>query len=196
MNTSFASQETDAQSGNTQEYKTLIVYTVAALFIALIVRFFIAAPYVVSGASMDPAFETWDYLVIDKLTYHFEEPHRGEVVVFRYPYDPNRSFIKRVIGLPGETVVLQGNTVIIKNAENPDGFIIDEPYIATINERPSDMTVTLGSDQYFVMGDNRRASADSRSWGALPRENIVGRAFVRLFPFSNIDLLPAQATYK
>jgi signal peptidase I len=196
MNTSFASQETDAQSGNTQEYKTLIVYTVAALFIALVVRFFIAAPYVVSGASMDPSFETWDYLVIDKLTYHFEEPHRGEVVVFRYPYDPNRSFIKRVIGLPGETVILQGNTVIIKNTENPGGFIVDEPYIATINERPSDMTVTLGSDQYFVMGDNRRASADSRSWGALPRENIVGRAFVRLFPFSNIDLLPAQATYQ
>ena len=118
------------------------------------------------------------------------------MVVFKYPYDPSRSFIKRVIGLPGETVVLQGNTVLIRNEENPDGFIIDEPYISEVNERPSDMTVTLSDGQYFVMGDNRKASADSRTWGSLPRENIVGRAFVRLFPLTHIGLLPGGATYK
>jgi len=183
MNDSHASNNVvDAKSSNAQEYTSLVIYTLAALLIALVVRFFIAAPYIVSGASMDPTFESWHYLVIDRLSYQFEEPQRGDVIVFKYPYDPSRSFIKRVIGLPGETVELHGETVTIINTEHPNGFTLDEPYIAPENQRSTDMSMTLKEDQFFVMGDNRKASADSRSWGPVPRANIVGRAFFRLFP--------------
>ncbi len=201
MNDLLASNNVvDAPSGNTsgnaQEYRSLIVYTFLALFVALFVRIYIAAPYLVSGASMDPSFETLDYLVIDRVSYRLEDPVRGDVIVFKYPHDPSRSFIKRIIGLPGETVVLQGETVLVRNAEHPEGFILSEPYIAAQNTRPTEMTMQLKEDQYFVMGDNRRASADSRTWGALPKQNIVGRALVRLFPFNEIDLLPGEATYQ
>lgn len=197
MNDSSASNKVvDAQSGSTQEYRSLFFYTLTAIVIALLVRTFIAAPYLVSGASMDPAFETFDYLIVDRLSYEIGDPHRGEVIVFKYPYDPSRSFIKRVIGLPGDTVILSGNTVTIKNNAHPEGFTLDEPYISAENERPSEMSTTLKEDQYFVMGDNRKASADSRSWGVLPRENVVGRAFVRLFPFTHISYLPGAAHYQ
>lgn len=177
-------------------YKALIVYTLIALAIAVFVRFFVAAPYIVSGASMDPTFKTWDYLIIDRLSWQFEEPFRGDVAVFKFPQDPSRSFIKRVIGLPGDTVVLSGTTVRIKNNESPEGFLLEEGYIADGNERPAHMTVTLSDDEYFVLGDNRLQSADSRVWGILPRDLMVGRPIFRLFPFSEIDLLPGEIRYE
>lgn len=197
MNDSIASNNVvDAENSRMSEYRSLFLYTFLALFIALFVRLYIAAPYLVSGASMEPTFATLDYLVLDRISYRFDEPHRGDVIIFKYPHDPSRSFIKRIIGLPGETVVLQDNTVIIKNEAHPEGFILDEPYIAASNQRPSNLSMTLTDEQYFVMGDNRRASADSRSWGALPEQNIIGRAYVRLFPFNEISLLPGEATYQ
>lgn len=177
-------------------YTTLVVYAIAALAIAIIVRFFIAAPYIVSGASMEPTFHAWNYLIVDRISYQFDEPQRGEIIVFKFPYDPSRSIIKRVIGLPGETVILSEDAITIQNEQQPDGFVLDEPYIDEMNFRPANMTVTLGESEYFVLGDNRSASADSRSWGALPREFIVGRAFARLFPFEEIDIWPGNATYQ
>jgi len=176
-------------------YKTLVVYTLIALTVAIFVRFFVAAPYIVSGASMEPTFDSWHYLIVDRLSYEIGEPQRGDVIVFEFPQDPTRSFIKRVIGLPGETVVLSGTKVEIQNEEHPKGFILDEPYIAEELERPSFITVTLGSDEYFVLGDNRLESADSRVWGTLQRDFIAGRAYVRLFPFSQLDILPGEARY-
>jgi signal peptidase I len=189
---------TDRQdsSQTSNSYKALIVYTLIALAIAIFVRFFVAAPYIVSGASMDPTFKTWDYLIIDRLSWQFEEPTRGDVVVFKFPQDPSRSFIKRVIGLPGDTVILSGTTVRIKNDESPGGFLLEENYIADENERPAHMTVTLSDNEYFVLGDNRLQSADSRVWGTLPRDLMVGRPIFRLFPFSKIDLLPGEIRYE
>jgi len=177
-------------------YKALVFYTLIALAIAVFVRFFIAAPYIVSGASMDPTFKSWDYLIIDRISWHLEEPSRGDVVVFKFPQDPSRSFIKRVIGLPEETVILSGTKVQIKNEEHPEGFFLTENYIAEENARPAHTTVTLSKDEYFVLGDNRLQSADSRVWGNLPRELIVGRPIVRLFPFSEIDILPGEVRYE
>lgn len=176
-------------------WQGLFFYAVAALAIALIVRFFIAAPYIVSGASMSPTFESWHYLIVDRISYELGNPERGEVVIFRFPQDPSLSFIKRIIGLPGETVILEGTRVTIKNTDFPEGFLLDEPYVTETNALPSRMTVTLGNDEYFVMGDNRRASADSRVWGALPREFMTGRAWARLFPVSLIGLLPGNTHY-
>ncbi len=176
--------------------RSLIVYTIVALALAFFIRFFIAAPYVVSGASMIPTFHDYHYLIIDRVTYGFDEPTRGDVIVLDLPQDTSRALIKRVIGLPGETVSLSGSVVTISNLAHPDGFVLNEPYLEASNQGgPTDMTITLGDDQYFVLGDNRRVSADSRSWGVLPREDIVGRAFLRLFPFNQISILPGTVRY-
>ncbi len=177
------------------EYRSMLIYGVIAFALALFIRFFVAAPYLVQGASMDPTFHSADYLIVDRISYRLEDPARGDVIVFRYPQDPSRSFIKRIIGLPGETIDIRGNTVRIINPENPDGFAISEPYIASENARDSTVTVTLGANDYFVLGDNRKASADSRIWGALPRDLITGRALLRLYPFTQIKINPGSAVY-
>ena len=178
--------------------RSLVLYTVIALGLALFIRFFIAAPYVVSGASMEPTFEDWHYLIVDRVSYDFEEPQRGDIIIFDLPQDHSRALIKRVIGLPGDTVVLSGTdpTVTIINAAHPQGFTLEEPYLDPANYGgASDMRVTLGADQYFVLGDNRKVSADSRLWGILPKNDIVGRVFLRLYPFNDLGILPGEARY-
>lgn len=176
--------------------RSLFVYTIVAIAIALFIRFFVAAPYMVSGPSMEETFHNHDYLIIDRLSYRLETPQRSDVVVFKRP-DGSDTLIKRVVGLPGETVTLRGTGVVIVNAENPKGLTLSEPYVTSDNEGgPSNMTITLAPDHYFVMGDNRKVSYDSRSWGTLPRENIVGRVLVRLYPFSDIGFLPGEARYQ
>lgn len=174
----------------------LFGYTVFALALALFIRFFIAAPYVVSGSSMEHNFNNWDYLITDRISYRFEEPQRGDVIVFHLPQEYSRTLIKRVIALPGETVTANSTGILVQNAENPAGFYLEEPYLSAENLGGPQITpVTLEQGQYFVLGDNRRVSSDSRSWGALPRENIVGRVLLRLFPLSELGLLPAEARY-
>lgn len=174
----------------------LFIYTVLALGLALFIRFFVAAPYVVSGSSMEPNFDNWDYLITDRISYRVVEPERGDVVVFHLPQEYSRTLIKRVIGLPGETISVHNSEVRITNDEHPQGFVLDEPYLATENlGGPSGVDVELDANEYFVLGDNRRVSSDSRSWGKLPRENIVGRVLLRLFPLSKLGVLPAEARY-
>ncbi len=175
---------------------SLFTYTVVALGLALFIRFFIAAPYVVSGASMEPNFHDWEYLIVDRITYKFDKPARGDVVIFDLPQNTSRALIKRVIGLPGETVALSGNEVSIINEEHPEGFTLEEPYLSTANlGGASNQRVTLASGEYFVLGDNRRVSADSRIWGVLPQDEIVGRVVLRLYPFNAISILPSHSTY-
>ena len=187
----------DALTQNSSSSRSLLLYTVVALGLALFIRFFIASPYVVSGASMDPTFDDWHYLIIDRVSYELGEPSRGDVIVFDLPGNTSKSLIKRVIGLPGETVSIAGNTVRIENAEHPDGFVLDEPYLDPDNLGGADnVRATLEADRYFVLGDNRHVSADSRIWGELPRELIVGRVFLRLYPFDRIGVLPGEARYQ
>lgn len=175
----------------------MVVYTILAIGLALFIRFFIAAPYVVQGASMEPTFHDWHYLIIDRITYDISEPVRGDVIVFNLPTGGNRSLIKRVIGLPGETVIVEGSRVRIVNDEHPQGFILDEPYLDPKNviATPS-LRFTLAGDQFFVLGDNRRVSADSRVWGALPREDIIGKVFIRLFPITAVGVFPGEERYQ
>ncbi|MFA6095544.1 MAG: signal peptidase I [Candidatus Paceibacterota bacterium] len=163
-------------------------YALTALIIVVPVRLFIAQPFVVNGASMDTTFRSGEYLIIDEISYRFEDVARGDVIVFKYPNDPKKYFIKRVIGLPGETVRISREKVIVTNAENPSGFTVPEPYVHS--QTVGNLTAKLGADEFFVMGDNRVVSLDSRSWGALPRENIIGKPFVRLLPISRIGLSP------
>lgn len=180
--------------GSSVFFSELIRFVLIAVFVVLPIRVFIAQPFIVSGSSMDPTFENGEYLIVDEISYRFEEPLRGDVVIFKYPNDPSKYFIKRVIGLPGETVVISGNSVQIKNEFSPDGMLLDESYLSHLTL--SRIDVTLADDEYFVMGDNRTASSDSRIWGPLPRDLIIGRAFVRLLPVTKMDLFPGVHRYE
>jgi signal peptidase I len=170
-----------------KEIATLVVLVV---LIVLPIRIFIAQPFIVDGESMFPTFHDRDYLIIDELSYRFSEPKRGDVVIFRYPNDPSVFYIKRIIGLPGETVDISRGAVTVTK-EDGSTIVLDESYV--VHE---DATYTLnsvvGEDEYFVMGDNRPRSSDSRVWGTLPRENIIGRAYVRILPFAKASVLPGS----
>lgn len=168
----------------------IIKFTAIAVLIVVPIRVYIAQPYIVSGSSMDPTFHNGDYLIVDQLSYRLKGPERGDVVIFRFPQNPSQFFIKRIIGLPGETVVLDDGASVIQSNEYPGGFTLKEPYVR-INSNDI-KTVSLGDGEYFVMGDNRGASFDSRSWGALPEDLLVGRALVRLLPISKAAVLPGE----
>jgi signal peptidase I len=166
----------------------LIKFAVIALAIVIPVRMYVGQPFIVSGISMVPTFLDGQYLIVDEISYIINGPHRGDVVIFRYPNDPSRFFIKRIIGLPNEKVEINNGSVKIINKENPNGFVLNEPYI---NEKfDTTSTYETKTDEYFVMGDNRNMSADSRIWGLLPRKLMIGRAFLRLLPFKDISYLP------
>lgn len=171
-------------------FTELLKFALIAVVIVVPVRLFIAQPFIVSGASMDPTFDNGQYLIVDELTYRFDEPQRFDVVIFKYPKDPSQFFIKRVIGLPGETVHIDQNGVIIKKKDGEE-VALNEPYVVN-RGNGGNFSLTLGNDEYFVMGDNRPESSDSRLWGVLPRENIVGRAFLRLLPIPSLSLLPGS----
>jgi signal peptidase I len=158
-----------------------------ALAIVLPIRYFLFQPFIVSGDSMVPTFHTGDYLIVDQISYRFREPMRGEIIVFRYPRDVSHRYIKRIIGLPGETVeVSDGKVKIINNEEE---VVLVEEYLS-VDATTGQALSVLGPDQYFVLGDNRYASSDSRRWGVLDEEYIIGRSLIRLFPQTRIFAAP------
>ena len=173
-------------------FAELIRFVFIVLVIVLPIRFFVAQPFIVSGASMDPTFSDGEYLIVDELSYHFRVPTRGEVVIFRFPRDPAKFYIKRVIGLPGETIIIENGRVRVKSSFYPEGLLLAEPYLGSLVPAGLRLEETLGEDEYFVMGDNRQASSDSRSWGPVREDLVIGRAFVRLFPISEIGVLPGN----
>lgn len=167
----------------------IIRFSLIAILIVVPIRMFIAQPFIVSGASMKETFHNGEYLIVDQVSYRLHSPERGDVVIFRYPRDPSKFFIKRIIALPGDTITIIDSTVTITNEANPEGFVLDEPYIKSM--RPGAMmTEKLGEREYFVMGDNRDESSDSRVWGVLQEERIIGRAFLRLFPPQVMGIFP------
>lgn len=188
-------EENMSPTDNTPEQKRqhplveLVQFAFIALLIVVPVRYFIAQPFIVSGASMENTFHSGEYLIIDQLSYRFEDPQRGDVIVFRYPQDPSKFFIKRIIGTPGDSINIQGDVVQITLKDSDVPLTLSEPYVKSMAENTS-LTETLGAREYFVMGDNRDASSDSRVWGVLNKDKIVGKALVRLFPFNEVDLFP------
>ena len=170
----------------------VVRFSAIALLFIVPIRIFIAQPYIVSGASMDPTFQNGEYLIVDQLSYRISEPRRGEVVIFRFPQDPKKFFIKRVIGLPGEKITFANGMFSVTKKEG-GAIALEEKYL---NQAFADsFERELADDEYFMMGDNRRASLDSRVFGALPRRFIVGRAFLRLLPPTNAGVFPGFYTY-
>lgn len=170
--------------------KDVLKFTLLSLIVVIPIRVFIAQPFLVSGSSMVPTFHDGEYLIIDEISYYLNKPERGQVVVFKYPYDRSKYFIKRIVGLPKETVDIDFGRVSVKNADHPDGFVVDESYIGDKNWGNRKMSWTLSDDEYFVMGDNRNASSDSREWGPLPAEFITGHVKLRLLPISKAEVSP------
>lgn len=171
-----------------ESWLDILRFTIVTVAIVLPIRLYIAQPFMVSGPSMEPTFNDKDYLIVDEISYRFEKPKRGEVIIFKRPGD-NKYLIKRIVGLPGETVELNNETITIKNADKPEGFLFDQSFVVNKKSEPT-KTVILDSNEYFVLGDNRTVSYDSRSWGSLPASSITGRPLFRLYPFNHIALFP------
>ncbi len=157
------------------------------IFIVIPIRMFLFEPFLVRGLSMEPNFHNLDYLIIDKLTYKFKEPQRGDVIVFKPPLNEKVFYIKRIIGLPNEKIIIQGSTITIFNKDNPNGFNLKENYLPQYFSKDY-LEIQLGEDEYFVLGDNREISYDSRKWGPLKKQNIIGKVILR---FSFVDFVHA-----
>ncbi len=204
-------EEKNNPENESEEYKiggviwelVKMVFWVIVIIVPL--RVFLIQPFFVQGASMEPNFEDKEYLIINELGYKttnvgfgsvdfftvkpYKELSRGDVVVFRYPRNPSIYYIKRVIGLPGEKIEIKNGKVIISNYENPNGFILDESgYLSPSVETAGEQVVQLTESQYFVLGDNRSASSDSRSWGPVPEEDVVGKVLIRAWPIRRAQL--------
>lgn len=169
----------------------LVKIALIALVIVLPIRYFLFQPFIVSGDSMVPNFHSGDYLIVDEISYRFSDPQRGDVIVFNYPKQPSERFIKRVIGLPGETIIVtNGQVEVLKDGKTT---ILEEAYLPTDLKTIGDVNVTMGEDEYFVLGDNRDRSFDSRSWGTVPRKNIIGKAFFRVLPVAALSQIANPA---
>ncbi len=160
-----------------------------SLAIIIPIRYYLIQPFFVRGASMEPNFDNGQYLVIDEISYRFNDPDRGDVIVFKYPLDPSQYYIKRVIGLPGEKIEIKDNSIFIYNSEFPQGIILNESYYLPEGRiTRGSINVKLSDDEYFVLGDNRSASSDSRQWGSLSKDNIIGRVWLRAWPFDSAKI--------
>lgn len=162
-----------------------------ALLIIIPVRFYLFQPFIVTGHSMQPTFMDGEYLIIDEISYRFNAPQRGAVIVIKSPEDNSQFFIKRIIGLPEETVEITGGKVVIKNTQTPAGETLDESYLPSNIATFGNIKVTLAKDQYYVLGDNRIASSDSRVFGPISKQSIIGRVFLRAFPLNKFSTFSA-----
>ncbi|MFM2331009.1 MAG: hypothetical protein RLZZ26_516 [Candidatus Parcubacteria bacterium] len=174
-------------------FKDLFILALLIVVVVIPIRVFIVSPFVVDGESMHPTFENLDYLIVDEIVYRFHAPARGDVIVFRYPKNPSVFYIKRIIGLPGETLSIDHGVVTVTTAAG-ETFTLTEPY-TVYEDATYTKKVTLNPGEYFVMGDNRPNSSDSRFWGPLPKANIIGRVDLRLLPLTKSALFPGVTAY-
>ena len=172
----------------------LVKIAIIAFVIVAPIRYFLFQPFIVSGASMAPNFASGDYLIVDEISYRFSNPQRGDVIVFDASFIKGyagQRFIKRIIGLPGETIDIKNGVIkIIKDGKTE---ILNEKYLFDSLKTYGDENITLKSDGYFVLGDNREYSYDSRMWGVVPRKDIIGKALLRLFPITTLSEISRPA---
>ncbi len=161
---------------------------IVAAIIVLPIRYFIFQPFIVKGESMVPNFQSGDYLIVDQVSYRIGDPKRLDVIVFKYPLDATQRYIKRIIGLPGETVEIKNGEITI--SEGTKNLTLNEKkYLPDLLNTDGNLRTTLSDNEYFVLGDNRPFSYDSRRWGVLPRKDIIGKAVFRVFPISDMSLI-------
>jgi len=175
--------------------KELAEIIIIALLAVFLIRNFLMQPFFVKGASMSPNFESGDYLIIDELTYRLRPPERGEVIVFKFPLDPSNYYIKRIIGLPKETIEIKNGNIIIFNSLHPEGFILQEPYLSDKKITSPNLKFNLSENEFFVMGDNRKFSYDSRSWGPLNKDLIIGLVRIRAWPIKSANVFTKAPAY-
>lgn len=181
------------------EFLIDLIKTGAIVFIiAFALRYFAVQPYIVDGESMMPNYQNREYLLAEKISYSVGNPRRGDVVIFKYPKNPSLNYIKRIIGLPDEKVQIANNQITIFNTGHPSGVVLTESYILkdspTQTPNNSIYEITLKDNEYFVLGDNRGHSSDSREWGVLPKDNILGRSWLTLVPL-NLAGFHSHITY-
>lgn len=163
----------------------VVKISLIALAIVIPIRYFLFQPFFVRGESMDPNFANGDYLIVDEITYHFRNPERGEVIIFDASYDPTQRLIKRVIGLPGEIVEVKNGGVVIYDGAG--SRILDESKYLFGVETGGDLKIALKQDEFFVLGDNRPFSYDSRRFGPVKKEDIIGKVLLRAWPFASVN---------
>lgn len=178
---------------------SLLLWIIGIIIVVKLIQGFLVQPFIVDGGSMLPTYHNQEFLLVDKLTYRLESPARGDVIIFRLYENKNNPYegkylIKRLIGKPGERVVVNNGVTTIYNKENPNGFILDESFV-TYRETEKNIDITLDEDHYFVMGDNRAQSYDSRDWGPLLASQIKGQVLFRVYPFSVASYEPGQRIF-
>ena len=188
----------DNKKKDTKKYLLVAWEFIQVIIIAAIIvfpiRYFIFQPFIVKGDSMVPNFHSGDYLIVDELSYRFSTPSRGDVVVFHYPLQESERFIKRVIGLPGETVEVKDGKITITSKDGKNSMVLNEQlYLPNLLFTDGKSNITLKDDEYFVMGDNRQFSYDSRAWGILPKKELIGKASLRLFPINQFSFIETPA---
>jgi len=167
----------------------LVHIIVISLAIIIPIRYFLIQPFYVKGASMEPNFHDHEYLIIDEVSYRFREPERGEIIVFKYPNDPSQFFIKRIIGLPGETVEIKDNRVRIYDKDSNIGYFLNESqYLSSSVNTYADKKFQIGENEYFLMGDNRESSLDSRIFGPVQDKLLIGRVWLRGWPLGKFKI--------
>lgn len=167
----------------------IVKILIIAAVIVLPIRYFLFQPFIVKGDSMVPNFHSGDYLIVDEISYRLHAPSRGDVVVLKYPLDTTQRFIKRIVGLPGETVDVKNGIVTVTEKDGSAMVLNEKSYIPGSFVTDGNIHTALTDDQYFVMGDNRPFSYDSRRWGVLPKEDIIGRVLLRIFPLSKVSYI-------
>lgn len=168
----------------------LIKIVTISLAIIMPVRYFLIQPFYVQGSSMEPNFHTSEYLIVNEIGYRFSDLERGDVIVFKYPVNPQEYFIKRIVALPGESIEFRDGDVYIYNDAFKDGVILDEEYLPEDRETYSNgrnEIVKLTDDEYFVLGDNRNSSKDSRVFGPVKKRLVIGSVLLRAWPFELFD---------
>lgn len=177
----------------------LLKLVLIVIILAASIRYLLISPYQVDGSSMHPTLTDKDYLLVEKFNYIFQKPNRSDIIVFRYPLNPSINYVKRIIGLPNEKVTIKSGRVFITNSQYPSGYEIQEGYLASgtktaVAGDESEKSWSVNAGEYFVMGDNRSHSDDSRSWGIVPVENILGKVWVEIYPVSHFGIVE-HATY-
>ena len=178
---------------------SLLLWIIGIIILVKLVQAFLIQPFIVDGASMLPTYQNQEFLLVDKLSYHVKAPTRGDIAIFKLyentsnPYE-GKHLIKRIIGLPGERVVVSNGVTTIYNTANPNGFVLPEPFV-TFKDTAHNADITLDTTHYFVMGDNRARSYDSRDWGALDEAHIKGQVLFRLYPFKQAGYEPGRYSF-